>query len=140
MQSAVKRYYNINKILMSKLGVWSTQSKFMKILLPIVTTSFLFCIGFLEVNSHRFLCGVCPCKNRYANKICERGKEEERKKYPHVVSMWFIFDVIEEVCINFAKSPFKFVEIPKKIFNIYTLRKKNLNICVCVRVRYFIID
>ncbi|XP_077268246.1 uncharacterized protein LOC143900594 isoform X2 [Temnothorax americanus] len=48
MQSAVKRYYNINKSLMSKLGGWPTQSKFMKILLPTIITSFIFCIGFLE--------------------------------------------------------------------------------------------
>lgn len=51
MQSAVKRYYNINKILMSKLGGWPTQSIFMKILLPTIITSFIFSIGFLEVNS-----------------------------------------------------------------------------------------
>ncbi|XP_028047650.2 odorant receptor 4 isoform X1 [Monomorium pharaonis] len=48
MQSAVRRYYNINKILMSKLGSWPTQSTFMKILLPTIVTSFIFCIGFLE--------------------------------------------------------------------------------------------
>lgn len=64
MQSAVKRYYNINKILMSKVGVWPTQSKFMKILLPTIVTSLIFSIGFLEVNSRRFL---CPCKNGCAN-------------------------------------------------------------------------
>jgi len=59
MQSAVTRYYNINKILMSKLGCWPTQSKFMKILLPTIITSFIFSIGFLEVNSSRFLCYRC---------------------------------------------------------------------------------
>ncbi|XP_011637959.2 uncharacterized protein LOC105427760 [Pogonomyrmex barbatus] len=48
MQSAVKRYYNINKIFMSKLGGWPTQSRFMKILLPTIITSFIFSIGFLE--------------------------------------------------------------------------------------------
>lgn len=58
MQSAVERYYNINKILMSKLGGWPTQSKFMKILLPTIVASFIFSIGFLEVKSRRFLLSV----------------------------------------------------------------------------------
>ncbi|XP_070516405.1 odorant receptor 9a-like [Cardiocondyla obscurior] len=48
MQSAVKRYYSINKSLLSKLGGWPTQSRFMKILLPTIITSFIFSIGFLE--------------------------------------------------------------------------------------------
>ncbi|XP_020299630.1 odorant receptor 4-like [Pseudomyrmex gracilis] len=47
-QSAVKRYYNINKILMSKIGIWPGQSKFMKILLPTVILSFPLSIGILE--------------------------------------------------------------------------------------------
>ncbi|KYM94204.1 hypothetical protein ALC62_15159 [Cyphomyrmex costatus] len=48
MQSAVNRYYNINKVLLSKLGGWPTQSKFLKILLPTIMMSFVFSIGFLE--------------------------------------------------------------------------------------------
>ncbi|KYQ49620.1 hypothetical protein ALC60_11321 [Trachymyrmex zeteki] len=48
MQSAVKHYYNINKILLSKLGSWPTQSKLIKILLPTIIMSFVFSIGFLE--------------------------------------------------------------------------------------------
>ncbi|XP_011059994.1 PREDICTED: uncharacterized protein LOC105149343 isoform X2 [Acromyrmex echinatior] len=48
MQSAMKHYYNINKIFLSKLGGWPTQSKFMKILLPTIITSFVFSIGFLQ--------------------------------------------------------------------------------------------
>ncbi|KAG5306985.1 OR9A protein, partial [Acromyrmex insinuator] len=55
MQSAMKHYYNINKIFLSKLGGWPTQSKFMKILLPTIITSFVFSIGFLQVNSCRSL-------------------------------------------------------------------------------------
>ncbi|XP_071629214.1 uncharacterized protein [Temnothorax longispinosus] len=48
MQSGVKHYYNVNKILMSKLGIWPAQSTFAKIVLPTITTAFLFSIGFLE--------------------------------------------------------------------------------------------
>ncbi|XP_071629212.1 putative odorant receptor 92a isoform X3 [Temnothorax longispinosus] len=48
MQSAVKHYYNVNKILMSKLGTWPAQSIFAKIVLPTITTAFIFSIGFLE--------------------------------------------------------------------------------------------
>ncbi|XP_020299629.1 odorant receptor 4-like [Pseudomyrmex gracilis] len=50
MQSAVKHYYNINKFLVSKLGGWPSQSKFMRILAPTIITSFIFSIGFLEVS------------------------------------------------------------------------------------------
>ncbi|XP_018355271.1 PREDICTED: uncharacterized protein LOC108756160 [Trachymyrmex septentrionalis] len=49
MQSAVKYYYNINKIFMSKLGTWPTQSIFEKTLLPAIFTIFVASIGFLEL-------------------------------------------------------------------------------------------
>ncbi|XP_024890089.1 uncharacterized protein LOC112466291 isoform X2 [Temnothorax curvispinosus] len=48
MQSAVKHYYNVNKILMSKLGTWPAQSIFAKIVLPTIATAFIFSFGFLE--------------------------------------------------------------------------------------------
>ncbi|XP_011708218.1 PREDICTED: uncharacterized protein LOC105462966 [Wasmannia auropunctata] len=48
MQLTVKHYYNVNKILMSKMGTWPTQSTFKKIALPTLTTTVIFSIGFLE--------------------------------------------------------------------------------------------
>ncbi|XP_072762599.1 uncharacterized protein [Anoplolepis gracilipes] len=65
MQSAVKRYYNINKIFMSKIGGWPTQSIFIKIFLSTVISTFIFSLAFLEfvqlTKTWRTITQDCEC-------------------------------------------------------------------------------
>lgn len=85
MQSAVKRYYNINKFLVSKLGGWPSQSKFMKILLPTIITSFIFSIGFLEVTTR-------------ANSVTSRKKTRIVEK--SIVARNFIQPLLTTIIVN----------------------------------------
>ncbi|XP_070157815.1 odorant receptor 13a-like isoform X1 [Polyergus mexicanus] len=65
MQSAVKHYYNINKILITKIGGWPTQNNFIKILLPTIITTVLFSQAFFEfvqlTRTWRSITQDCEC-------------------------------------------------------------------------------
>ncbi|KAL0118831.1 hypothetical protein PUN28_009468 [Cardiocondyla obscurior] len=49
MQSAMTHYYNINKMLMTKMGIWPKQHVFVKVALPTILTALIFSIAILEL-------------------------------------------------------------------------------------------
>ncbi|KAL6430892.1 hypothetical protein ACFW04_006998 [Cataglyphis niger] len=55
MQSAIKRYYNINKILIKKIGDWPNQNIYIKILLPTIIATVIFSQAFFEFVEYKKL-------------------------------------------------------------------------------------